>query len=308
MFLRNVAFSVALAASAVPFAACSASSNVGEPSTTAQSNTTTAPISVTVHGPAKRVADALGQVPLRADQRVTIEQMAKDSEARMEPVRKARADVVAAIADQVQAGTIDRAALQPKIDALTAAHQAVEPQNRAALEKLHDLLTPEQRAQFVTAMQAERHEGRAHHRGEMHGRMQKWATDLNLTQDQQDKIREKIRAEWQTHIAGAVVGTDAQKTDAVQDGQMLARGHAMHEQMKNVLEAFKGDKFSMDQVAPLQPNQAMGKQFAGRMLDMLDASLPILTQDQRATAAQKLRARATTIDEEEETAPAPAAQ
>lgn len=308
MFLRSarsVSFVLALAASAVPLAACSGSSNVGEPSTTAQSDTTTAPISVALHGPAKRVADALGQVPLRADQRATIEQMAKDAEARMEPVRKARADLVTAIADQVQAGKIDRPALQPKIDALSAAHQTVEPQNRAAFEKLHDLLTSEQRGQFVTAMQAEHHHGR---RGEMRGRMQKWATDLNLTQDQQDKIREQVRAQWQTHITGAVVGTDAQKTDAVQDGQMLARGHAMHEQMKNVLEAFKGDKFSMDQVAPIQANQAMGKQFAGRMLDMLEASLPILTPDQRATAAQKLRARATMIDEQETEAPAQNAQ
>ncbi len=303
---RNIAITLVLAASAVPLAACSGSASVSEPSSTAQTNTTTAPLAVDVHGPAKRIAEALGQVPLRADQRATIEQMAKDSEARMAPVRKARADLVLAVADQVQAGTIDRAALQPKIDAMTSAHKAVEPQNRAALEKLHDLLTPEQRARFVTAMQSERHAGREHMGEGRRGRMQKWAAELNLTQEQQDKLHEKIRAQWQAHFAGAVVGTDAQKTDAVKDGQMLARGHAMHEQWKNVLEAFKGDKFSMDQVAPIQNDKPLAHELAGRMLDMLDSALPILTPEQRATAAQKLRARAQSFDEDEQAqAPTP---
>ena len=297
---RNIAITLALAASAVPLAACSGSASVSEPSSSAQPNKTTAPLAGDVHGPAKRIAEALGQVPLRADQRATIEQMARDGEARMAPVRKARADLVLAVADQVQAGTIDRTALQPKIDAMTSAHKSVEPQNRAALEKLHDLLTPEQRAQFVTAMQSERHAGRQHMREGARGRMQKWATDLNLTQEQQDKLHEKIRAQWQAHLAGAVVGTDAQKTDAVQDGKMLARGHAMHEQWKNVLEAFKGDKFSMDQVAPIQNDKPVAHEFAGRMLDMLESALPILTPEQRATAAEKLRARAQSFDEEEQ--------
>jgi len=303
--VRSLALTCALAASAVPFAACSASSTVGEPSSTAQTNTTTAPLTVAVHGPAKRIAEALGQVALRADQRAAIEQLATDYEARMAPVLKARTDLANAIADQVQAGAIDRTALQPKIDALLAAKQANQPQNRAAFEKLHDLLTSDQRAAFVAAMQ--NHQGHEHVRGAMRGRMQKWAADLGLTQDQQDQIHEKIRARWQAHLAQTVTGTDEQKTNAVQDGQMMARGHAMHEQWKATLEAFKGDKFSMDQVAPVQNDKPMVDQMAGHMLGMLETALPVLTPAQRATAAQKLRDRASKMDEEEEPA-APVAQ
>ena len=308
--VRSLAITIALAGAVVPLAACSGSSTVGEPSSTA-TGTTTAPLTVSVHGPAKRIAEALGQVPLRADQRSAIEQLAKDHETRIAPVVKARADLANAIADQVQAGTIDRAALQPKIDALTAAHQAAQPGDRAAFEKLHDLLTSDQRAAFVTAMQS--HAGDHEHgrRDGMRGRMQKWAADIGLTQAQQDQIKDKIRARWEAHVAGAAVGTDEQKTGAIQDGAMLAHGHAMHQQMKAVLEAFKGDKFSMDQVAPITNDKPMAQEFAGHMLGMLETSLPILTPDQRAKAAQKLKDRASKLDEEEETPAvqtAPAAQ
>jgi len=313
--LRSTAILFVLAASVVPLAACSGSQTVGEPTATASGGTTIAPIMTVVHGRTKVFADALGQVALRADQRATIEQMAKDAEVRQEPGRQAREALALAIADQVQAGTIDRVALQPKIDAITAAHIAARPADRAAFEKLHGLLTPEQRTAFVTAMQANvpSHDGngagQGQHRGGgmMRGRMQKWAADLGLSQDQQDQIRTQLQARWQAHFAQAVVGTDEQKTDAIQDGQMAVQGHQMHTQMKNTLEAFKGDTFSMDQVAPIQNDkagQAGANQFAGHMLGMLEAALPILTPEQRTIAATKLRARAANLEAEDNEAPA----
>ncbi len=304
--LRSTAIAFVLAASAVPLGACSgATSTSPEPSTSTASSTSTGPLAVSVHGPAKHVADALATVPLRADQRATLEQMAKDAETRMEPARKARADLMVAIADQIQAGNIDKTALQPKIDALAAAHQAVQPQNRAAFEKLHDLLTPDQRLAFVNAMES-RHEQHAEHaQGEgPRGRMHKWATELGLSQDQQDQIKQKLTARWQAHVANATTGADP--SGAAADGHMLAKGHEMHQQYKAMLEAFKGDKFSMDQVAPAPDHKEMANGFAGHMLGMLETALPVLTPDQRATAANKLRERAQKIDEEEEVNVAPA--
>ncbi len=310
MFLRSIrstAFVFALAGSIIPLAACSGSATVGEPSTTASSTTTTAPLNVSVHGPAKRVADALGQVPLRADQRTTIEQMAKDAEARMAPAAKAREDLVLAIADQVQAGAIDRTALQPKIDAVASAHLAVQPANRAAFEKLHDLLTSEQRTAFVAALQNHPHEHQGKGGEGFRGRLAKWATDLNLTQDQQNQIHEKIQARFQAHLAGAMTGAD--QSGAVQDGHMMWRGHEMHAQWEKTLEAFKGDKFSMDAVAPIPADAKNGaNEFAGHMLNMVETALPILTPEQRTIVATKLRTRAAKLDEEENAEPAPAAQ
>jgi hypothetical protein len=302
--LRSTSFAFLFAASIVPLAACSGATGASDPPQAAQNGTTTAALNVSVHGPAKRVADALALVPLRAEQRGTIEQLAKDSETRMEPAHKARGDLMLAVADQVQKGAIDRTALQPKIDAVAAAHQAAQPGNRAAFEKLHDLLTADQRLAFVNAMEAEhgQHEGQ---RGEgARGRMTKWATDIGLTQDQQDQIKTKLQARWQAHFAGAVNGAD--QTGAIQDGHMVAEGHKMHEHYKAMLEAFKGDTFKMDQVAPAQDHREMANGFAGHMLGMLEAALPVLTPDQRTAAASKLRERAAKFEEEEEVNVAPA--
>jgi hypothetical protein len=304
--LRSTSFAFIFAASIVPLAACSGATGTADPPATA-SNTTTGPLSVSVHGPAKRVADALATVPLRADQRATIEQMAKDSETRMEPARKARGDLMLAIADQVQKGAIDRTALQPKIDAVTAAHAAAEPGNRAAFEKLHDLLTADQRLAFVNAMQAEHneHQGQGMREG-MRGRMQKWASDVGLSQDQQDQIKTKMQARWESHLAVAATGVD--QTGAVKDGRMMAAGYKMHEQYKAMLEAFKGDTFKMDQVAPVGDHREMANGFAGHMLGMLETALPVLTPDQRVIAANKVREHATKFEEEEQINEAPAAK
>ena len=303
--LRTIRFaSVALL---LATAACSGSQSVSEPTATAPAQgTTTAALNVTVQGRAKVIADALAQVPLRAEQRATIEQMAKDAEARQEPGRKAREALVLAIADQVQAGAIDRSALAPKIDAVSAAHEAARPADRAAFEKLHDLLTPDQRQAFVTAMQSNFGSHADHTSNEKRGggRLQKWAADIGLSQDQQDQIRDKIRAQWQAHIAGTVantvVGTDEQKTDAIHDGQMAVRAHQMHENMQKMLEAFKGDTFSMDAVMPVAQNKPMAQEFAGHMLNMVEAALPVLTADQRTLVAAKLRQRAANLEADDE--------
>jgi hypothetical protein len=298
MLLRSVRF--ASVAVVLATAACSGSQSVGEPTATAESQATTvAPITTATHGQAKVVAEALALVPLRADQRATIEQMAKDAEVRNEPGRKAREALMLAIAAQVQAGAIDRNALQPQIDAVAAAHTAARPAERAAFEKLHDLLTSDQRTAFVTAMQNNSSAQKG--RGQMRGRMQKWAADIGLSQDQQDQIRTKIQAQLQTHFAGAVVGTDEQKTEAIQDGQLAVRGHQMHQRMTQMLEAFKADKFSMDAVMPIQPNEKpIAHEFSGRLLNVLESALPILTSDQRTAAANKLRQRAANLEAEDE--------
>jgi hypothetical protein len=220
--LRSTALVFVLAASIVPLAACSGATGTADPPVTA-SSTTTAPLNVSVHGPAKRVADALAQVPLRADQRATIEQMAKDSESRMEPARKARADLMLAIADQVQKGTIDRTALQPKIDAVATAHQAAQPGNRAAFEKLHDLLTADQRLAFVNAMQGEHND----HQGQ---RGEGGADPTNAVQDghmmaEGHKMHEQYKAMLEAFK------TDNFKMDQVapvQDHREMANGMAGH--------------------------------------------------------------------------------
>jgi hypothetical protein len=72
----------------------------------------------------------------------------------------------------------------------------------------------------------------------------------------------------------------------------------MRAQNEKMLEAFKGEKFSMDAVMPPQDVRAGAHEMSGKMVEMLEAVLPILTPEQRTLAATKLRERAAHFEEE----------
>ncbi len=262
----------------------------GEPVVTAQSGATKAPVAQNAHGPVKLVGNALGEVALRPAQRTEIEKLATDTEARHQAGSGVRKDLMEAIALQVEAGKIDRAALQPKIDAVAAAWDASRGADRAAFERLHDILDSEQRAAFVTAFQAQMGEMKSHHKGGGDhkagghkggfGGMQEWATDLKLTDAQKTQIHDAMKARFQAmHQSG-------DKTH----GDKHAGGRDFG---KNVLEAFKGDKFVMDTVAPKQDAKAGANKMADKMVGMVEVVVPILTAEQRTIAAAKIRTRAT---------------
>jgi hypothetical protein len=236
-------------------------------------------------GPAKLVLAALGDVPLRAQQRATIEQMAKDAEARHEGVRAAREALALAVADQIQAGAIDRAALQPKIDALTAAMDKAGPADRAAFEKLHALLDPDQRVAFVDAMKA--HGPGEHGGGEGMDRMKQLGDELKLTDEQRGKIRELMTAEWHGNH-GPPGGGDHHGPP----------GGGMHREGPGgkLLEAFKTDHFVFDEVAPPPDAKEMMGKGGDRMLHLAEIVLPILTPEQRTILAGKIRDQAKSGD------------
>ena len=115
---------------------------------------TRAPVAQSAHGQVKLIGDALGDVPLTAAQRAELEQLATDAEARHAAARAAGKDMMLALAGQVEAGAIDRAALKAKVDAVSAALLASQPADRAGFQKLHDILGPDQRVAFVDAFEA----------------------------------------------------------------------------------------------------------------------------------------------------------
>jgi Spy/CpxP family protein refolding chaperone len=261
---------------AAPALGCSGSATTSEPPATAETATTRAPVAQSSHGAVKLAGDALGDVPLTASQRVAIEQLATDAEGRHAAARAAHQDLAAALASQVQAGQIDRTALQPKIDAVVAAMRAAQPADRAALEQLHAILTPDQRAAFVDAL-----ESRIHQRmGEMKAThpLKQWAEDLQLSDDQKAQIHaalgQRLQALRQAH---AVAGTDEHPWGE-------AREHG-----KKVLDAFKQDRFVMDEVAPAQDISQKAAKMTDHLLGMVETVLPLLTPDQRAIASQKIR-------------------
>lgn len=293
--IRNVVIIAAVPlfslASLATLAATGCSGNgAGEPAVTAQSAATKAPVAQNAHGPVKLVGNALGEIALRPDQRTEIEKLAADTETRHQAGSGVRKDLMEALALQVDAGKIDRAALQPKIDAVAAAWDASRGADRAAFERLHAILDPSQRAAFVDAFQAQMGDMKGHHNGGDHkagggkggfGGMQEWATDLKLTDAQKTQIHDAMKARFEAMRAS-------------NGGERHHGKHAGgHEYGKQVLEAFKGDKFVMDTVAPKQDAKTGANKMADRMIGMVEVVVPILTPEQRTIAATKIRTRAT---------------
>jgi len=213
--------------------------------------------------------EALNKVALRPEQRPRVEQLASEASARHQSIKQARQTLRNALADQVQAGKVDRAVLKPQIDALLAAIEQSRAADRAALLRLHDILDKPQRNQFVDAVEAE-FQGRRHEHGGHHG-MHQWAADLNLT----DQQREQIRTALQDKFQG-------------QHEAMKQQGKAMREQGRQVLESFREDQFTLDANAPVFGRDKI-EGGIDRMLEFAGAAVPILTPEQRAIAAQKIR-------------------
>jgi Spy/CpxP family protein refolding chaperone len=223
------------------------------------------------------LGEALGQVPLTATQRTQIEKLASEAEARQGDAGAVWKDLTSALADQVQAGRVDRAALQPRIDAFTAALQRSQPADRAALEQLHALLSADQRAAFVDALTANvrEHKGAAR---DTHGT--KWADDLKLTDEQKAQVRLALR---QAHASRE---SDSHEPGRAPGGDHPWAGGGHH---AAVLSAFRQDRFVIDEVAPPHDLSAVAASASDRVLRMAEAVLPLLTPEQRAVAAQRIR-------------------
>jgi Spy/CpxP family protein refolding chaperone len=281
-------FTLALAAPAFGCGAGTANTQASSAQAAAR-----APVAQNAHGPLKVIGDALGDVPLTADQRTHIEQLAADADARHAEARAARKDLALSLAAQVQAGHIDRAALAPKLDALSAALQKAQPGDRSGFEQLHAILGADQRVAFVDALEA--HIGE--HMGAMRGQhpLKQWAEDLKLSGDQKKQIRAALKAHFE-----AAGGPGHEDGGPGHEGGWGPHGHGKgdgHERGAKILAAFKQDRFVIDEVIPPKDISKQVAHMSDRFLGVAEAVLPILTPDQRNVAAQKLRERAETLGE-----------
>jgi Spy/CpxP family protein refolding chaperone len=246
-----------------------------EPETSA-SAATKGPLAVQPHGPARLITQALSEVPLSPEQRAQIERLAAEADARFTDTGAARKALSEAVAAQVESGKIDRAALKPKIDMLGDALLRQQPADRAALERLHAILDPAQREALVAAIENSFHD-RKHDRPGRH-RMEEWAKDLKLTAEQRDQIRSAMKAKL-----------------GERDGKSKWREGA--HRAKRVLEAFTEDRFVLDEIAPASDLRARSTEMADRIIGLVEAALPVLTPEQRALAAAKIRSRGSEMPE-----------
>ncbi|MDB5213151.1 MAG: hypothetical protein JWO86_1078 [Myxococcaceae bacterium] len=293
--VRTILFAVSLGTLTVgSVAAVGCGGSVEQPQTQTQASAVSkAPIAPQTHGVVKVFGDALGEVALRPDQRTELEKLAASAEQRHVAMADGKKDLMLAVADQIEKGTIDRSALQPKIDRIIADLEKGRPEDTASLARMHAILDPEQRNAFADALEAKFKNG--HHGGKrggeksehgakgeagdhaggpkgMHGMMQ-LAEDLKLTDDQKSQIKDALKAGREGH-------SFRETFDRMSEG-------------KKVLESFRSDKFDANVATPapekLRERAAIG---TSRALGVAEKILPILTADQRKIAAEKLRTMA----------------
>ncbi len=224
---------------------------------------------------------ALRLPSLRAGQRAQLELLVDEEKAAHATVRVAHGDLMQSLAAGVEVGRIDDAALRSKVEAVAQAEAAAKPRERAAVEQLHGILDTAQRAELVTALEARRASPVATGDAEPeHARrggrgMEAWARALDLTPQQRDQIRANLGA----------------ARDAGHEGGRQAHGAARAEHEK-VLEAFKADRFVMNEVAPPAVGAEALERGPEKLVAAVRAALPVLTPPQRAAAAARMRAEA----------------
>lgn len=262
----------ALVLSAFMLAAACGGSVEQQPQTSA-SAMTKAPIGQTTHGAVKVVGDALGEVSLRPEQRAALEQMANDAETRHAPSLAARTDLMNSFAAMVEAGTIDSAALEAKVDVVAGNLEQIRNDDRAALVKLHDLLDKDQRDEFADALEKQFKAKHGDFR-EGHAHLKQLGAELNLTDDQKDRIKDVLK-------------------DSFKDARHDLKAH--FKDFKGggkALAAFRDDKLDLDKAMPPIDIKATAHVAAQHIGDTAQKILPILTPEQRKQVADKLRTMA----------------
>jgi Spy/CpxP family protein refolding chaperone len=214
---------------------------------------------------------------LTPGQRTAIEQLEQVRRTVEIPVRHADAQLLTALAQQVEQASINRSVLAPTLTARESASAAARTADLDTVQKLHDLLTPAQRGQLVDAAEARfqanaaswKSDGSTGHFG--HGRLEEMAEKLGLTDQQKAQILANLRAE---HPASGHAG---------------ARPN-FHGAANAWLESFRGDTFNASAASPNRPQQLEHR--ADHMENLLVAAVPVLSPAQRAQLADHLRARA----------------
>lgn len=263
---------------------CGSASSEPETTATAENAATKAPVAQQARGPVRFLGEALGEVPLRVEQRTEIEGLASDAQARHEGALAAKREVALLVAAQIERGTIDRDAFTPTIDAAAASIEKVRPLDRAAFERLHAILDHDQRVALVDAIEVKLRERKSQARPGR-GHLEEWVTDLKLAPVQMEFIRVTVMKEI----------TDGHESEPAPSGrpswrEERAKGH-------RVLAAFKEDRFVLDEIAPTTDARVMAKEISTKMLNVAELVLPALTPEQRTIAAAKIRARAASSDD-----------
>jgi Spy/CpxP family protein refolding chaperone len=219
--------------------------------------------------------DTLGVSP---DRQAAVERIRTQLHSQMEPARVAEQSLVSTLADGLAAGTLDPAKVDAALIQVRVANAAVYDASVSALNELHNLLTPPERAVLVDKVSShwavwQKANDDPESATENDGHLATLAVDLDLTSDQVRKIR-------------AALGVGASAVPRLDPLAIGARLHAFG-------DAFESDSFDAKKLTTVNDANALVAGWgAGHMAHFVEATLLVLTADQRAELAQHLRSHA----------------
>jgi Spy/CpxP family protein refolding chaperone len=219
------------------------------------------------------IAMSLDTLGLSPEQKPAVEKIRSDLHARMEPARAAEQNLVGTLADGLAAGTLDLVKVDAAVAQLTSVAAMVHDASTDALNQLHAVLTPPQRAALVDKLEAHWSVWQRANTDESDHVIQLTA-DLDLTPDQVDKIRAS-----QAEAIKAVPRFDPQEVAA----HIRAFGDAFR------APTFDAKALSTTGGAATAHMVGWG---AAHMAHFIESVSPSLTPEQRAKLAQMLRLHA----------------
>jgi Spy/CpxP family protein refolding chaperone len=221
--------------------------------------------------------DTLGVSPER---RAAVEKLRADLQTRMEPARAAEQTLMVALADGLAAPNFDTVRVDAAIAQVRASAAAVHDASIDALNELHAVLTPPERAALVDKVEAHWavwQKANAEAIGPVPadgGHLATLKADLDLTPDQVDKIR-------------AGLGEGMKGVPRFDRDQIATRLHAFD-------DAFRSEKFDARVMTTAGAADAhLAGWGAAHMAHFIETVSPVLTTDQRAKLAQRLHEHAT---------------
>lgn len=191
----------------------------------------------------------------------TIEEQAEEAGVTLDRAREA---VLLALADGLERGKVELAALTKELPAYIATRQEFTKTLRAILQGVHEALDPGQRSAFADAFEQQL-KSRAGFSISKEW-LESWSQPLHLSQEQKDEIRKILEAQ-QPLLSAEMTRLD------------------------RALTAFKGESFSLAEFVPFKLDPFFAIENALRMVHTTNKIAEILTPEQRTEAARMLRDR-----------------
>jgi Spy/CpxP family protein refolding chaperone len=224
------------------------------------------------------IAMSLDTLGVSLEQQAAVERIRSDLHARMEPARVAEQNLVALLADGVAMANLDGAKVDAAIVQVSSTAAAVHDASVDALNQLHNVLTPPQRAALVDKVEAhwavwQKANAEGPGQASASDHLAILATELDLTPDQVERIRAALGERMK-----AVPKLDPQEI-------------ATH--LRTFGEAFRGEEFDAKVLATANAaNRHMAGWGAAHLANFVETMSLVLTPDQRAKFAQRLREHA----------------